>query len=896
MSKKSAEKKGFSEPKVQYGIPALNFLGPATDKIAPLTPSLSAIAIALFIMLGGLFSFVGLYAIAPNLFPGFDVSFFVAGLYGLFAVLVCAALIFGYFDHVKRKTKDEFKLDQVSVEADREALAQHYAQKNRRQFYSNALFVFLSIVGATVIFWQKFDMYPSETFLMSWPVLFALWVFLLFQFSRPMLIILVLVMVVMRIAMVLMGAQVLVQFLPYLLMMPMFVVMNFVMMFGPLAFINIMQIKTILPGEGKIDEGKKVMGQRQAMKQLEHDLMLFISKKGEELGKKGSNPPRGILMKGPPGVGKTLFAKSAASKLSCPLVITQGSAYIATFMGIDILVMMYTRMKVNALAKEWGRAILFIDEADQLLMRRGGMTSGAPGAMSVAKEFWSLFEYDAHGSISPCGLVFTNGYTREIMDARASLGQTVHPQMFPGMFGGGGGSMAIYPFLTWLDGVESPPWQKAFVRNKINMLLDVLLVVPLSWRLPPIKSVVPKVLFLAATNRPQVIDPAMQRPGRFGRHVEFPLPDEQGREEIIKGYLEKIAHHPILATNDKVQELARATVGLSPADIEQILRDAVSIQYTRVMRVKWLQDRKERGEELEEMEQEELKRADEWAVKDEKWDEIWATWDSMVDSLATKRFGAAQSLPTTVEKKKNIVRLTKNTAFHELGGHFLTLKAFCSTFQKPTFMSAVPRGETLGLVAHVPVEDREDFVQWMIEGLMRVSVGSLAAERIFLEDGDNGPGVSRDLENATSMALRMTAKWGMSPRKCRNKKEEARYEEIGEIVLSLPEMDVMEHGAPSPLSGLMGFKNKKRNFAIVVGQAFVDAWRIIKKNKNLVPPMVEKLVADGELTGNDLENLWKELDEKLQPLTLEDDRDDNWPDMTSPNRFYKEKERENVTP
>lgn len=874
--------KGFkknAEPKVQYGIPALNFLGPATDKAAPLMPLMAPIAIALFIVLTGLFSFIGLSAVS-------DASFFTAGMYALFAILVCAALVFGYFDHVKRVTKDEFKLDQVSIEADRQTLAQHYAQKNRRQVYSNAVFVFLSMIVTMVVFWQNFGMHPSETFLIPWPALVLMWVFLLFQFSRPVLIILILSMVVMRIGMVVMGPAVLLQVLPYILMMPLFMVMNFVMMFGPLAFINMMQIKTILPGEGKIDEGKKVMGQRQAMKQLEHDLMLFISKKGEELGKKGSNPPRGILMKGPPGVGKTLFAKSAASKLSCPLVITQGSAYIATFMGIDILVMMYTRMKVNALAKEWGRAILFIDEADQLLMRRGGMASGAPGAMSVAKEFWSMFQYDGHGSISPCGLVFDNDYTREIMDTRANPVQTVHPQMFPGMFGGGMGSMAIYPFLTWLDGVESPPWQKAMVRNKINMLLDVLLVVPLSWRLPPIKPVLPKVLFLAATNRPQVIDPAMQRPGRFGRHVEFPLPDEQGRKEIIEGYLEKIAHHPILATKDKVQELARATVGLSPADIEQVLRDAVSIQYTKVMRVKWLQDRKERKDEFEEMELEELKRADEWIAKDEKWDEIWATWDSMVDSLATKRFGAAQQLPTTVEKQRTIVRLKRNTAYHELGGHFLLLKAFCSKFQKPTFMSAVPRGETLGLVAHVPVEDREDFVQWMIEGLMRVSVGSLAAERIFLEDGDNGPGVSRDLENATSMALRML-KWGMSPRKCKDKKEEEKYETIGEIVLSLPEMGGMEHGGSSLLSGLMGFKNKKRNFAIFVGQAYVDAWRFITKNKELVPAMVQKLVDKGELTGNDLQELWDDLDTKLQPLTEEDQ--DKWPDMTSANIFYKEK-------
>lgn len=888
MAQNGKDTKKSKETMIQYGIPALNFLGSATDKIAPFVPVLSSVAVILFIALTGLFSFLGLYFFAPQLFSGFNTSFFLAMLYGLFALLACAALVFGYFDFVKRHSKESLKLDRASIEADRAVLGQHYAQKNRRQFYSNTVFVVLSMIVTMLIFWRMFGAYPSETFLLSWQAFAVLWIVLLLFLSRSLVVILIFTMLVLRLAILLMGPAVLIQFLPYLLMFPMFMFMNFFMMFGPLAGINIMQIKTILPGEGKIDEGKKVLGQRQAMKRLEHALMLFISPEGEELAKKGSNPPRGILMKGPPGVGKTLFAKTAASMLSCPLVMAQGSAYVATFMGIDILVMLYTKMKVNGLASEWGRAILFIDEADQLLMRRGGMTGSVPGMTGRAKDFWSLFQYDACGNISSCGLSFINDYTREIMETRQNANLSVHPQMFPGMMGGMGGmgSMAIYPFLTWLDGMQGPPFLKAFLRNKVNMILDVLLVVPTSWRLPPIKPVVPKVLFLAATNRPQVIDPAMLREGRFGLHVEFPLPDEQGREEIIRGYLEKVAHHPLLATDEKIRELARATVHLSPADIEQIIRGAVSVQYTKTVRIKWLKSRQERGEELDGLEQEELKAVED-LLKEEKWDEVWATWDSVVESLATKKFGAAQSPPASLEKQKSIVRLEKNTAVHELGGHFLPLKAFCASFQKPTFMSARARGETLGLVAHVPVEEREDMFQWMIEGLMRISVGSVAAERIFLEDHDHGPGVVRDLDNASRIALAMVAKWGMPPRKCKDKKEEKKYEEIGEIVLSFPEIEGMLTGGSGPLSGLMGFARKKRNLVIILGQAYVDTWRLIKKNEQLVPPMVEKLTAKGELTGNDLEELWKELDDKLQLLSPEDDNENNWPDMTSENRFYR---------
>lgn len=873
--------------RVEYGIPALNFLGPAIDKIAPHVPFLAQIAAALFILLTGLFSFLGLLFMAPNIFSGFQTSFFIALVYGLFALLAAAALVFGYFDFVKRQTKDALHLDQASVGTDREVLAQYYAQKNRRAFYGNALFVAFVIIISIIVFWRFFGLYPNEVFYMPGLYLLAIWFVLIHFLSRLMVVLFGVILFVLRIVVVIMGPMVLLYMVPYLLTFPLFALMNFFMMFGPLAFINIMQIKKILPGEGRIDEGKKVLGQRQAMKQLEHALMLFISPEGEMLAKKGSFPPRGILMKGPPGVGKTLFAKTAASMLSCPIIIASGSAYIATFMGIDILVMLYTKIMTNALAREWGRAILFIDEADQLMMRRAGMTGNAPGLTGRAKDFWSLFNYDANGKISSCGLSFLNDDTREIIEERKNNNVLyVHPQMFPGMLGGMGMSMAIFPFLTWLDGVQSPPWHKSLIRNKINMFLDILLVVPLKWRLPPIESTAPKILFLAATNRPQVIDPALLREGRFGLHVDFIHPDEQGCEEIIRGYLPKVAHHPILATDEKIRELARTVRGLSPADIEQILRGAVSIHYTKVMRIKWLMAREECGEKFDELEQIELRNAKERILKEEKWDEVWATWDSIVESLATKRFGMAKPPPSTAEKQKNIIRLQKNTAYHELAGHLLTLYAFCRKFQKPTFVSVVERGESLGLLANVPLEEREDMVQWMMEGFMRVSIGSVAAERILLEDHDNGPGVSADLINVGSIAIRMATKWSMPPRKCKDRKEESRYEEIGEIMFSAPEVLYTELGGSNSLSNLMGFQRKKRNTLISIGQAYVDAWRVIKKNQGLIPSMVEKLVAKGELTGRDLEELWENLDASFTPLAKEDDADDNWPEMMSENKFY----------
>lgn len=897
------------EPTVKRLVPLPNWVGSAVDRIP--TQSLSQIAIVGLVILTGLFSFAGIFVFAPHFIRGFETTKFLAGLYAVFVMIILVALIFGYFEVLKRKNRESFTEGSgEGFRVNRENLARHYTQKNIRDFYGKALIVAFGHLLAMVFFWKFFDLYPNQVFYMSWLMLIIVWVPLLLILPKSLIIISLLAMSAIRI----MGPSMLVQLLPWLIMAPFFMVMNFVMLFGPLAIINILQIKVILPGEGKLDEGKQVWGQNRVLRQLKQELMLFVSEEGERLAEKGARASRGILMKGPPGVGKTLFAKVAASTLGCPLVITQGSAYQATFMGIDILVMLYTQMRTNSLAKEWGRAIIFIDECDQLMMRRQGMTGSAPGMSGMQdpqRQFWRIFDYDEHGKISYCGMHFSNEYTKEIIESRKTLAESpqIHRQMFPFM-GGGGGSMAIYPFLTWLDGMQSPPFLASFLRNKANTVLDIILVVPPSWRIQPIKPDVPKLLFLAATNRPQVIDPALLRAGRFGRHIEFTLPDLEGREEIIRGYLGllgqlpkglSIAHHPDLAADQNIQELARRTDGLSPADLEQILRAGLLLQWAKVKRIHALLIFQTNNKDLLPAEKIELEREKELTeyinskakeegkdISEINLDEIiYATLETVNEALNEKLYGVAKvsTAPADEKKQKIVAEFQEEVAYHE-AGHYIAAAVF-APFRRISFFSTVERGNALGLVAQVPTSEEEQkrMFQTMAEGLMRIAISSIAAERIFLKYKEHGGGVSSDLDNVARIGLHMVTKWGMPARRCKDDKEKEKYLEIGEVLLAIPSSHEMPLAGANPFVGFAEFPSKKKQIALLVGQAYVDSWRALKKNKNIAYELVKLARQKGELTEKELEEF--RLAHEIKLLGPEDDTKDSWPEIITENRFYQ---------
>ena len=154
--------------------------------------------------------------------------------------------------------------------------------------------------------------------------------------------------------------------------------------FGPLLAANLRQIRGYEPGDAswgvKIDD---VRGQAEAKEEVTRVVTLWQS--GEEFEKAGGKRERGLLFLGAPGTGKTMLAKAIATNFNCPFVTIPGSGFAATFIGIDVIVVMFLIRKAKKLARKWGgQCIVFIDEIDAVGMRRRPR-HGAPG-MGVGSQ------------------------------------------------------------------------------------------------------------------------------------------------------------------------------------------------------------------------------------------------------------------------------------------------------------------------------------------------------------------------------------------------------------------------------------------------------------------------------------------------------------------------------
>ncbi|GBD12430.1 ATP-dependent zinc metalloprotease FtsH [bacterium HR24] len=841
---------------------------------------------------------VGAFAIT---YYAFEAPLFGAVVYGLVSFLLACAFLFSLGLLYQRADLDALLerapilspeerqvIFQRSLEDVRRRTAVAQAWKNRRVFYQNALIIALALVGIAAMGRHFFGLYPREVFIVPFPALVAMSALAALFLPRVLLIVLLLAGVAVAMMALGLGPEFVLFLLPYLLTFPLLMVINFLILFGPLAIFNLMQIKIIRPGEAtwgvSMDD---VRGQEEAKKQILTALRIFASAEGQRLVELGGRPERGILMVGPPGTGKTLIAKAIASTLSAPIIITNGSAFLSTFLAIDVLVMLYMRLRAEGLAREFGRVVVFIDEAEMLLQRRGGMQPvQTQGGASRVDSIWSIFDYDHNGCISSCGLMFDHSSAREAFwERKFPPRQQTSPQMVPfPFFGGAGGfSLAIFPFLVWLDGMDSPPLLSRLVRSKVNELLDVLFVPPyirlggatIYLRLPPARPPAHNIYFFAATNRPHLIDPAMRRPGRFGKTVVFATPGEAEREDIAALYFSKVAHHPSLDEPDRRKEFARVTVGLSPAEIEQVIRDAVNYRHDHIQRLKEIKAAVEAGRPLDRDSQKFWERY-RHELDQPDWDKPWVTWDALMESLAAVRHGTAKPTRTTERNRER-------TAYHEFAGHFLPLRYFCGEWYRPIVLSIMPRGEALGMVAHVPIEEHDPQPQHVLEGLLRVSVGSIVAERLFFQD--NEPGVSKDLENATRIAAAMVGLFGMVPRRC-TPDERRRYQRIGESILSVANSHPM---LPTESNGFvastLGSPRKREDVCVLLGQAFVDVYRLLRKNRDLAPPVVRELLEKDELVGRDLERLWDTLE--LQPLHPDDKA--IWPEeeVAPENPFYR---------
>jgi cell division protease FtsH len=220
------------------------------------------------------------------------------------------------------------------------------------------------------------------------------------------------------------------------------------------------------------------------------------------------------------------------------------------------------------------------------------------------------------------------------------------------------------------------------------------------------------VILIAATNRPDVLDPALLRPGRFDRQVIVPRPDVKGREMILKVHAKKVP----LAANVNLELMARGTPGFSGADLSNCVNEAALLAARR-------------GKEQVEM----------------------IDFDDAKDKVL---MGVERRSMVISDEEK------KSTAYHE-AGHTLVAKLLPGT--DPVHkVSIIPRGRALGVTMQLPIEDKHSYTKESLLDRIAVLMGGRAAEEIIFKTMTTGAG--NDIERATDMARKMVCEWGMSDR------------------------------------------------------------------------------------------------------------------------------------
>ena len=289
-----------------------------------------------------------------------------------------------------------------------------------------------------------------------------------------------------------------------------FVVIQFVAIFW---FMARSRVEVIRPGDPKSLTFDDYKGQPNLLKMVRQWISLLSDR--TQFQKMGGQFINGLLLYGEPGTGKTLLAKCMAGEAGIAFISIEGSGFRAMFIGVDVLKMVRFISQARKLAREYGACIAYIDEIDAVGMSRGGVMGGQGGMMG------------------------------------GGMG---------GMMGGGTG--ALTRLLYEMDGInEQSRWEKIRARWY-------------QWRKKPVPPRDWHILFMGSTNRPDVLDPALTRPGRFDRTVVVNKPDRGGRREMVKYYLNKIRTDESVDIEAIVSDTAWAT----PARImSAITKDSVRL-------------------------------------------------------------------------------------------------------------------------------------------------------------------------------------------------------------------------------------------------------------------------------------------------------------------------------
>jgi cell division protease FtsH len=335
----------------------------------------------------------------------------------------------------------------------------------------------------------------------------------------------------------------------------------------------------------------------------------------EKYQRLGARIPRGVLLTGQPGTGKTLLARAVAGEAGVPFFSASASEFIEAIVGVGA-------SRVRDLfkeAKEAAPAIIFIDELDAIGRARGG--------------------------------------TQALGGGHDEREQTLNQ------------------ILTEMDGFEPAA----------------------------------NVIVTAATNRPEILDPALLRPGRFDRRVAVQPPDAKGREQILSVHTRSVA----LDDDVHLERLAQSTPGMVGAELANLVNEAALLAARR--------------------EHEKVKRAD------------------FTDALEKLILGAERKIVLNEEDRRRI-------AYHE-GGHAIVgmVTPGADPVRK---VSIIPRGQALGVTLATPEADQFNLSEEELRAKIRVALGGRVAEEIVY--GDATTGAESDIQHVTRIARGMVARWGMS--------------------------------------------------------------------------------------------------------------------------------------
>ena len=365
------------------------------------------------------------------------------------------------------------------------------------------------------------------------------------------------------------------------------------------------QVNVTFADVAGVDEAKQEVG----------EIVDFL-KDPSKFQKLGGKIPKGVLMVGSPGTGKTLLARAIAGEAKVPFFTISGSDFVEMFVGVGA-----SRVRdMFEQAKKHAPCIIFIDEIDAVGRHRG---AGLGGGHDEREQ-------------------------------------------------------TLNQLLVEMDGFEGNEG----------------------------------IIVIAATNRPDVLDPALLRPGRFDRQVVVPLPDVRGREQILRVHMRKVP----LADDVKPAYIARGTPGFSGADLANLVNEAALFAARANKRIVGM---------------EEFERA-----KDKIY--MGAERRSMVMSDDEKRM----------------------TAYHE-AGHAIV--GYLVPEHDPVYkVTIIPRGRALGLTWYLPEGDRYSTSKRRLESKISSAFGGRVAEQIIFGNDGITTGASSDIEHATDLARNMVTKWGLS--------------------------------------------------------------------------------------------------------------------------------------